>query len=259
MSVRTIAWSVSLHVAVIIGAMVAIPWPERARVAVPTAPIEGVIIDTAAIEREQKRQDDAARQVRLQQQRQQREERERVAAEEQKQLAAEREKQRAADAERERVAAAKREQDRRDQEKREQERAAQAQREKEAAAQRERERQAAEQRRREAELQAALSAESERAEAEAAGLLDRYISMIEARIRQNWDRPLSARPGIDCIVNVVQLPSGDVMSVQVAACNGDDQVRRSIEAAVRKASPLPKPPDPSLFERNLRVNFRPDE
>jgi colicin import membrane protein len=49
------------------------------------------------------------------------------------------------------------------------------------------------------------------------------------------------------------------MSVSVATCNGDDAVRRSIEEAVRRASPLPKPPDPSLFERNLRVQFRPDE
>jgi colicin import membrane protein len=49
------------------------------------------------------------------------------------------------------------------------------------------------------------------------------------------------------------------MSASVAACNGDDAVRRSIERAVLEASPLPKPPDPSLFERNLRVNFRPDE
>jgi colicin import membrane protein len=229
---------------------------------VPTAPIEGVIIDTAAIERERQRQEDAARQVRQQQQRQQREERERVAAAEQQRLADEREKQRVADAERERVAAAKREQERRDQERRDQQRReaeAQAQREKEAAAQRERDRQVTEQRRREAELQAALAAEAERAEAVAAGQLDEYMRMLETRIRQHWDRPLSARQGIDCVVNVVQLPSGDVMSASVAACNGDDAVRRSIERAVLEASPLPKPPDPSLFERNLRVNFRPDE
>ena len=167
-----------------------------------------------------------------------------------------------ADAERERVAAAKREQERRDQERRDQQqrdREAQAQREKEAAAQKERDRQAAEQRRREAELQAALETESDRADAEAAGLLDQYIRSIEARIRQNWNPPLSARAGIDCVVNVVQLLTGDVTSVSVGRCNGDDAVRRSIEDAVRRASPLPKPPDPSLFERNLVVNFKPDE
>lgn len=255
-------WSVALHLVVLVGAMIGIPWPERARVAVPTAPIQGVIIDTAAIEREQQRRDEAARQVRVEQQRQQRQERERVAVAEQKRVADEREKQRVAEAERERVAAAKREQERRDQERRDQQqrdREAQAQREKEAAAQKERDRQAAEQRRREAELQAALSAEAERAEAEASGLLDQYLHMLETRIKQNWDRPLSARPGIDCVVNVVQLPTGDVMSARVAACNGDEAVRRSIEKAVMDASPLPKPPDPSLFERNLVVNFRPDE
>jgi colicin import membrane protein len=246
-----VLWSVALHLAVLVGAMVAIPWPERARVAVPTAPIQGVIIDTAAIERAQARRDEAARQVRQQQ----REERERVAAAEQQRLADEREKQRVADAERERVAAAKREQERRDQERRDRE--AQAAREKEAAAQRQRE--VAEQRRRESELQAALAAEAERAEAEAAGLLDQYIYAIESRIKQHWDRPLSARPGIDCVVNVVQVPTGDVMSAKVGTCNGDDAVRRSIERAVMDASPLPKPPNPSLFERNLVVNFRPDE
>lgn len=246
-----VLWSVALHLAVLVGAMIAIPWPERARVAVPTAPIQGVIIDTAAIEREQARRDEAARQVRQQQQRQQREERERVAAEEQKRLADQRDKQRVADAERERVAAEKREQERKEQ-------LAREQREKEAA-QRERDRQAAEQRSREAELQVALAAEAERAEAEAAGLLDEYIYAIQKSIQLKWNRPLSARPGIDCVVKVVQLPTGDVVSAVVGACNGDEAVRRSIERAVMDASPLPKPPKPSLFERNLDVNFRPDE
>jgi len=104
-----------------------------------------------------------------------------------------------------------------------------------------------------------LAAEAERAEAEAAGLLDQYLYMLESRIKQNWDRPLSARPGVDCVVNVVQTPTGDVISAVVGACNGDDAVRRSIERAVMDASPLPRPPNPSLFERNLVVNFRPDE
>jgi len=33
--------------------------------------------------------------------------------------------------------------------------------------------------------------------------------------------------------------------------------RESIEAAVYRASPLPPPPDPSLFERDLQVRFVP--
>jgi colicin import membrane protein len=35
-------------------------------------------------------------------------------------------------------------------------------------------------------------------------------------------------------------------------------VRESIEAAVYRASPLPPPPDPGLFDRNLKITFKPD-
>jgi len=34
-------------------------------------------------------------------------------------------------------------------------------------------------------------------------------------------------------------------------------VRESIESAVYRASPLPPPPDPALFERNLEIRFKP--
>jgi hypothetical protein len=35
-------------------------------------------------------------------------------------------------------------------------------------------------------------------------------------------------------------------------------VRQSIEDAVRRASPLPAPPDPALFEREIILRFKPD-
>jgi colicin import membrane protein len=47
--------------------------------------------------------------------------------------------------------------------------------------------------------------------------------------------------------------------VSLGSGNGDEAVRRSIEAAVYKASPLPAPADPSVFDRNLRLEFRPTE
>ncbi len=110
----------------------------------------------------------------------------------------------------------------------------------------------------EAELQQALAAEDERLHAEEAGLLDEYIRLIENRIQQNWIRPASAVPGLECIVNVTQIPSGDVIDVRIGRCNGDEAVIRSIEAAVIRASPLPRPPIPALFERNLQVVFHPE-
>jgi colicin import membrane protein len=260
-----IVWSLALHVAIAAAVAIGVPWRiERPRVSVAAAPIiEGVIIDRAAIEREQAKRDEAARQER---QRRQREENQRREAAEQQRLTEQREQQRvaaeqrarddAAREERERVAAEKAEQQRRDEQARA-EREAQARREREEA-----EKRAAEQRRRqqaEAELQAQIALEAEQNAAREAGLYDQYVRMLEAKIKQEWNRPLSARPGLDCVVRVVQLPTGDVMSAEVASCNGDDAVRRSIERAVFDASPLPKPPHPSLFERNLNVTFRPEE
>ena len=55
------------------------------------------------------------------------------------------------------------------------------------------------------------------------------------------------------------MPGGEVTHVEIGSCNGDEAVRESIEAAVYRASPLPPPSDPDVFDRNLKFNFRPDE
>jgi colicin import membrane protein len=47
--------------------------------------------------------------------------------------------------------------------------------------------------------------------------------------------------------------------VRIGSCPADDAVRRSIEAAVLRASPLPMPANQALFERNLRFVFKPEE
>lgn len=132
-------------------------------------------------------------------------------------------------------------------------------REREAEAERQRQEAAAARQRAEMEdeLQRALAFEDERRQAEEAGLLDEYIRLIENRIQQNWISPVSSHVGLECVVNVTQIPSGDVVDVSVGRCNGDEAVVRSIEAAVLRSSPLPRPPISSLFERNLEVVFNP--
>lgn len=253
-----VVWSFALHVAVAAAVAIGLPWRiERPRVPVAaTAPIiEGTIIDRAAIEREQAKRDEAARAERQQQQR---EERRRREAAEQQRLADQREQQRVADAQRARDEAARKEQERVAAEKAEQQRRdEQARAEREAQAKRERERAA--QRQREEEMLRAAALEAEANAARQAGLEDQYIRDIERAIRQEWQKPLSARPGLECVVSVVQTLTGDVVRAAVTSCNGDDAVRRSIESAVMKASPLPRPPHPSLFQRDLNVTFRPEE
>jgi colicin import membrane protein len=106
-----------------------------------------------------------------------------------------------------------------------------------------------------AELQQSLQEDAQAAAA--SGQLASWQSEITARIQQAWIRPPTAQPGIKCVLNVTQVPGGSVTDVSIGECNGDEAVRESIEAAVYRASPLPPPPDPSLFQRELIITFQP--
>ena len=86
-----------------------------------------------------------------------------------------------------------------------------------------------------------------------------YIASIQNRITRAWLRPESARLGLVCKIQVTQIPGGEVTSAHVTDCNGDEAVRQSVENAVYRASPLPEPPDPALFQRNLTLVFKPNE
>jgi colicin import membrane protein len=110
---------------------------------------------------------------------------------------------------------------------------------------------------RQAELQRSLEAEEKRNALLSSGAMASWIQQITARITRAWIRPQSARAGIDCTLLVTQVPGGEVVSVRVTSCNGDQAVRESIEAAAYRASPLPPPPDPAMFDRNLEIRFRP--
>src|SRR5450631_1539780 len=112
---------------------------------------------------------------------------------------------------------------------------------------------------REAELRKQLADEEHTAAVQAGPLRDRYIALLRNKIQNAWIKPPSATAGVDCLVQVTQVPGGEVTGARVTQCNGDAAVRQSIENAVYRASPLPDPPDPALFERNLSLRFRPNE
>lgn len=148
------------------------------------------------------------------------------------------------------------------QEKAAQEKAAKEKARREAALAEQRRVEAAErerQRQDQAIMMAAIEEEERRRAAEDSGLLDQYATMIRQRVERNWIRPAGAVKGLECEVRVRQIPGGDVVDVRMGRCNGDATVMRSIEAAVYKASPLPRPPDPSLFEKELIFRFAPED
>ncbi len=103
-----------------------------------------------------------------------------------------------------------------------------------------------------------LAAEERANQLRTSGALASWSNQITARITRAWLRPPSARPGIQCVLHITQAPGGAVLNARIESCNGDQAVRESIEAAAYRAAPLPPPPDPALFERELEVTFRPD-
>lgn len=119
-----------------------------------------------------------------------------------------------------------------------------------------------EQQKREDELRKKLDAEQQRMALEGdkqrLSTINQYRAMIEAKVRRNWNIPASAQEGMSCILKVRIIPSGDVTSVLISKSSGDAVFDRSVENAIRKASPLPVPSsDTGLFDvfRDLEFPF----
>jgi colicin import membrane protein len=239
----------------------------------PTLAIQAVVVDRSVIDRAARQQQRDRQQERVRQQAEQRKQQERREAEQRVEQERQQEQKQREEEQQRRLAE---EQKQRDRQEAERKAAAETERQQKAEAERKRvadierkqkaeaeRRKAADdarlQKQREDELRSQIEEEEGRAQAENAGLLNQYIAMIEQRIVRNWNRPPSARPGLECRVKVAQTPTGTVLSVQIDQCNGDAAVKQSIEAAVMRASPLPPPPDPRLFERNLVLVFKPLE
>jgi colicin import membrane protein len=84
-----------------------------------------------------------------------------------------------------------------------------------------------------------------------------YVATIAQKVNNNWLRPAGNVDGLSCDVIVTQTMSGDVIDVRLQECANDVAFQRSVERAVRKASPLPLPPDPEVFDREIFFTFKP--
>ncbi|WP_133000631.1 cell envelope integrity protein TolA [Luteimonas arsenica] len=88
------------------------------------------------------------------------------------------------------------------------------------------------------------------------GLSARYAAAIQEAILRNWTRPENVPLGQRCRINITQVRGGTVVRAEVApSCPFDELGRRSVEAAVLKAQPLPYAGFEAVFNRNLNLNF----
>jgi len=87
-------------------------------------------------------------------------------------------------------------------------------------------------------------------------LLARYAAAIQEAVARQWIRPETVPLGQRCKVVIRQLPGGEVIDVQVQpGCPYDEAGRRSLEAAVLRAQPLPYRGFEAVFQRTLTLNF----
>jgi hypothetical protein len=102
------------------------------------------------------------------------------------------------------------------------------------------------------------------AAAEAAGdqsgralMFGRYLGQIMARVSRAWRRPRSAiaSGSFECRVQISQDARGNVGEIELHECAADIPWQLSLVHAIESASPLPAPPDPSVFSATLVLDF----
>ena len=85
-----------------------------------------------------------------------------------------------------------------------------------------------------------------------------YIYAIQTRIESNWRKPFNVNHTHGCDVELEQLPSGKIISVNIIDCSANDLYIKSLENAVYRSSPLPLPNDPEIFESKIVLHFEGD-
>jgi len=117
-------------------------------------------------------------------------------------------------------------------------------------------------------LASALDSEDEfLADEQSLQLAQGYQSYIQQRIIANWNRPLSARRGMETILSIQLVPTGQVVGVSVLKSSGNDAFDLSAQQAVKKVGRFDKlqqlsRQSPTVFEQNFRqfqLVFRPED
>jgi colicin import membrane protein len=106
--------------------------------------------------------------------------------------------------------------------------------------------------RREADQAAQAQADAER--------LDKIAEWAHALVRHvqaNYRKPPGAPDEFACQVRMQLLPDGTVTNTRILKSCGSVLLDQAVADAVQRSSPLPRPADPSVFDRDLTINFTP--
>ncbi|MEH6516031.1 MAG: cell envelope integrity protein TolA [Halioglobus sp.] len=91
-----------------------------------------------------------------------------------------------------------------------------------------------------------------------------YAGLIQRTVVNNWSRPPSARNGMEALLSIQLIPTGDIVSVTVLKSSGNGAFDRSAINAVEKAGSFPELKNLPIREfertfRRFRLLFRPED
>jgi len=100
--------------------------------------------------------------------------------------------------------------------------------------------------------------------AEEVSEVQQVAALMQARITQNWRRPLSARNGMEVLLEISLVPTGDVVGISVSSSSGSIAFDRSAIAAVERVAQFSEVAvlPISDFERYFRrfpLRFKPED
>ena len=117
-----------------------------------------------------------------------------------------------------------------------------------------------------ADLAKAVAEEEQLAEATATAeeMAASYAALIQQTVVNRWSRPPSARNGMEALLAIQLIPTGEVVSVSVIKSSGNSAFDRSAINAVEKAGSFPelqKLPGREFEKtfRRFRLLFRPED
>jgi len=91
-----------------------------------------------------------------------------------------------------------------------------------------------------------------------------YLQLIQARLSKHWNRPKSARRGMETLIELRLVPTGRIVGVKILESSGDMAFDRSVEQAAFKAAPFSELQsiEPRIFEqyfRSVKIVFNPED
>lgn len=92
-----------------------------------------------------------------------------------------------------------------------------------------------------------------------AGEINKYKKLIIQSVGRRWIMPDTDAKNLTCQLLVHLAPGGIVLSVDILKESGNENLDRSAQNAIMKASPFPVPESSELFDnfRSVRLTFRP--